>query len=151
MNSKSKFYQLLNREDPGQFLYAPNYWQWFAHHHNHGTLPEEIAHCRSQEEMIKYLGLDIFSRNIYSIQNQYWFGGLSQEGNMGEAKKYAIEDTTCQQEYVYKKATSQIPLCYGCHKLHPGCPGWVQSSHLAAKASRSIKFTLQSRLTSSGK
>ena len=35
--------EVLKRKDPGRFVYAPNYWQWFAHQKNHGLLPEEIS------------------------------------------------------------------------------------------------------------
>jgi hypothetical protein len=60
-------------------VYAPNYWQWFAHHQNHGLLPAEIAHCRTQLDLIRHLGLDVFSRNVYADQQHCWFGGLSEE------------------------------------------------------------------------
>lgn len=53
-----------------RFVYAPNYWQWFAHHKNHNLLPQEIRHCETQLDLIKYLGLDIFSRNIYCKQDE---------------------------------------------------------------------------------
>ena len=79
MNTADPISNVLDRTDPGRFIYAPNYWQWFAHHSNHGTLPKEISHCNSQLEMIEHLGLDVFSRNIYSDQNEYWFGGLCRE------------------------------------------------------------------------
>ena len=39
---------ILKREQPSRFVYAPNYWQWFAHHKNHNTIPEEIKHCEKQ-------------------------------------------------------------------------------------------------------
>jgi len=68
---------VLNRDDPGRFVYAPNYWQWFTHHRNHGTLPEELNSCPDQLGCIRRLGLDVFSRNIYSDPEEYWFGGLS--------------------------------------------------------------------------
>jgi len=68
--------EVLKRKDPGRFVYAPNYWQWFAHQKNNGLLPEEISSCNSQLDLIQYLGLDVFSRNIYSNQQAFWFGGL---------------------------------------------------------------------------
>ncbi len=71
--------RVLFNQDPREFVFAPNYWQWFAHHLNHGTLPDEIRHCSSQLDLIKYLGLDIFSRNIYCRQEDYWFGGICDE------------------------------------------------------------------------
>jgi len=61
---------VLKRKDPGRFLYAPNYWQWFAHQKNHDLLPEEISSCNSQLDLIRHLGLDVFSRNIYSDQQK---------------------------------------------------------------------------------
>ena len=71
--------KVLYLNKPSRFIYAPNYWQWFAHHKNHGILPEEISHCETQQDLIKYLGLDIFSRNIYCKEDEYWFGGLCEE------------------------------------------------------------------------
>lgn len=70
---------ILNNKVPDRFVYAPNYWQWFAHHKNHNILPEEIKHCETQLDLIKYLGLDIFSRNCYCEQSEYWFGGICEE------------------------------------------------------------------------
>ena len=70
---------VLQRQDPGRFVYAPNYWQWFAHHRTHGSLPEDLRGCESQLDMIRRLGLDVFSRNIYCDQKRRWFGGLARE------------------------------------------------------------------------
>jgi Uroporphyrinogen decarboxylase (URO-D) len=70
---------VLQRKTPSRMVYAPNYWQWFGHHQNHGLLPQEIAHCKSQLDLIRHLGLDVFSRNIYADQKKGWFGGLSEE------------------------------------------------------------------------
>jgi hypothetical protein len=28
---RQRLQQLLNRQGPGRIIYAPNYWQWFAH------------------------------------------------------------------------------------------------------------------------
>ena len=71
--------RVLNRRRPDRIVYAPNYWQWFAHHQHHGRLPPELAHCRTQLDFIRHLGLDVFSRNIYSDQQHGWFGGLAEE------------------------------------------------------------------------
>lgn len=71
--------RVLNRQQPDRIVYAPNYWQWFAHHQHHGLLPPELAHCRTQLDFIRHLGLDVFSRNIYSDQQHGWFGGLAEE------------------------------------------------------------------------
>jgi hypothetical protein len=81
----NNYYQLnnvdlvLQNKKPSNIVFAPNYWQWFSHHQNHGILPDEISHCKTQLEMINYLGLDIFSRNIYCMQDEYWFGGICDE------------------------------------------------------------------------
>ena len=66
-------------EKPSGVVFAPNYWQWFSHQRNHGTLPDEIKHCQTQLDLINYLGLDVFSRNIYCNQDEYWFGGICDE------------------------------------------------------------------------
>ncbi len=79
LNPDSNIARVLNNQDPNRFVYAPNYWQWFAHHQNHGSLPDEIKHCKSQLDLINYLGLDVFSRNVYSAQDEYWFGGICEE------------------------------------------------------------------------
>jgi hypothetical protein len=70
---------ILKRRAPDRVVYAPNYWQWFIHHRNHGLLPEEIRHVNNQLELIRWLGLDVFSRNIYCDATQCWFGGLAEE------------------------------------------------------------------------
>lgn len=52
--------QVLQRRQPDRIVYAPNYWQWFAHHRNHGLLPPEIAHCRTQRDEVMRLTSDRF-------------------------------------------------------------------------------------------
>lgn len=71
--------RVLRRVDPGRFVFAPNLWQWFAHHRAHGLLPPELSECTSQLEVFQWLGLDVFSRNIYCDQKRCWFGGLAEE------------------------------------------------------------------------
>jgi len=68
---------ILDRRQLARIAYAPNYWQWFAHHRNHGTLPPALCGCRSQLDVIRHLGLDVFSRNIYCDEQRGWWGGLS--------------------------------------------------------------------------
>lgn len=68
---------VLRGHSPARFVYAPNYWQWFTHHRNHGLLPEELRDCDSQLELIRRLGLDVFSRNLYCDPTRCWFGGLA--------------------------------------------------------------------------
>jgi len=69
---------VLARRTPPRIAYAPNYWQWFAHHRNHGTLPPELAACRSQLDLIRHLGLAVFSRNLYCDEQRGWWGGLAE-------------------------------------------------------------------------
>jgi uroporphyrinogen-III decarboxylase len=76
MNNVELVLQNLN---PTSIVFAPNYWQWFSHHQNHGMLPDEIKHCETQLDLINWLGLDVFSRNIYCKQDEYWFGGICEE------------------------------------------------------------------------
>ena len=106
---------ILDRRTLGRIAYAPNYWQWFAHHRNHGLLPPEIAHCRDQLEMIQELGLDVFSRNIYCDEQRGWWGGLSEvvwdggEREWFEGRDRIIERTygklTERLRYVYEEST----------------------------------------------
>ncbi len=70
--------QVLRRQRPERFVYAPNLWQWFAHQRNHGLLPDEIARCATQADVIRHLGLDFFSRNVYCDQRTCWYGGLAE-------------------------------------------------------------------------
>ena len=67
---------VLGRRRPGSIVYAPNYWQWFSHHQRHGMLPDELLGCDDQLDMIRQLGLAVFSRNIYCDQLRGWYGGL---------------------------------------------------------------------------
>ncbi len=78
-NITNRVSTFLKGEKPDRIIFAPNYWQWFTHHKDHGKLPGELKHCDSQLDMINYLGLDVFSRNVYSDAHEYWFGGLSEE------------------------------------------------------------------------
>jgi hypothetical protein len=70
---------VLKRRTPARFVYAPNYWQWFNHHRSHKLLEPPVRHCASQLELIRHLGLDVFSRNLYCDPTQRWFGGLAEE------------------------------------------------------------------------
>lgn len=105
INPNSTIARVLNHQDPSRFVYAPNYWQWFAHQKNHGLLPDEIKHCESQLELINFLGLDVFSRNIYSRQDDYWFGGLCEEYIEGGE---ISSETTLQDKDKYTSRTYHL-------------------------------------------
>ena len=116
LNPSSNIAKVLKNQDPGRFVYAPNYWQWFAHHQNHGILPDEIRHCKSQLDMIEYLGLDVFSRNIYSPQDDYWFGGLCEEyleGGEISAETISVNrDKQTTKTYSFEKGELTEELLY---------------------------------------
>lgn len=64
---RKRLQQLLNRQGPGRIIYAPNYWQWFAHQRNHCLLPTEISHCSSQVDLLCHLGLDVLCRRFFRL------------------------------------------------------------------------------------
>jgi uroporphyrinogen-III decarboxylase len=114
--------RVLQNQQPSAFVFAPNYWQWFSHHQNHGILPDEIKRCETQLDMINWLGLDVFSRNIYCKQDEYWFGGICDElfdgvevksashvenGNKITEKEYRCSSgvLTEQISYLFKEST----------------------------------------------
>ncbi len=76
---KSEIEKILKHREVSRFVYAPNYWQWFKHQKDHNLLPDEINHCQTSLDLYNYLGVDVFSRNIYSDPVTYWFGGLCDE------------------------------------------------------------------------
>jgi hypothetical protein len=71
--------RILEGKEPARFVYAPNYWQWFKHQKDHNLVPDEIKHCNTLLDLYNYLGVDIFSRNVYSDPEKYWFGGICDE------------------------------------------------------------------------
>jgi hypothetical protein len=101
--------EVLRRRDPARFVHAPNYWQWFTHHRNHGLLPEELRDCASQLDLIRHLGLDVFSRNVYCDPTAYWFGGLAEEtwdGVEVEVLRHAEgRDTVIEKRYHTRKGS----------------------------------------------
>jgi hypothetical protein len=98
---------VLCRQRPERIVYAPNYWQWLAHHRHHGTLPEQLAACRTPLELLEYLGVDVFSRNLYCDQRRCWFGGLSEiewEGVQVEQQETVEGDDLLVQRVVHTAA-----------------------------------------------
>jgi hypothetical protein len=106
---------VLARQRPDRIVYGPNYWQWFEHHRHHG-LPPEIAHCTSQLELIRHLGLDVFSRNVYSDQQVGWFGGLCEtvwtDVAYEERESRQGSDRVFERVYHTKKGTLTERLRY---------------------------------------
>lgn len=118
MNRRELVQCVLRRQTPDRIVYAPNYWQWFTHYLNHGQLPEALRHCHSQLEMIRYLGLDVFSRNLYCDPVSYWFGGLAKEIWSGidveVARRQEMHDTVMEKRYHTPKGTltERLRYCY---------------------------------------
>ena len=108
--------KVLRREPAGRVVYAPNYWQWFTHHSNHGILPPELAGADGQLETIRRLGLDVFSRNIYCDAKEYWFGGLAQEVWDGveveTVRRQDGRDTVTEKTYRTRRGTLTERLRY---------------------------------------
>ena len=107
---------MLAREHPGRIVYAPNYWQWFSHQQHHRLLPPELADCRTQLDLIRHLGLDVFSRNVYCDQQHCWFGGLTEEVWDGveasEGIAFEGQDRIITRKYVTKHGTLEERLRY---------------------------------------
>jgi len=97
-------------------VYAPNYWQWFTHHRNHGLLPGELRDCTSQLDLIRHLGLDFFSRNLYCDPTRCWFGGLASEvwdGVEVEERRYTDgRDTITERTFHTRKGRLTERLRY---------------------------------------
>ena len=114
--TKTVMTRILDNEDPSYFVYSPNYWQWHKHHKDHDLLPEEIRHCDSLTALYNYLGVDIFSRNIYSDPEKYWFGGLCEEiiddFEIKEKKYLSGKDKVTEREYYNSDGVLRETLVY---------------------------------------
>ena len=140
MTSQQAVEAVLRREDPGRIVYAPNYWQWLSHHQQHGSQPDELASCNDQLDMLDWLGVDVFSRNIYCDQRSCWFGGLTDEvmegadcetkekeapngdlhlertyhlpsGDLSERQRYVFQESTLVQEkFLVEDSDAQLGL-----------------------------------------
>jgi len=107
---------MLHGEMPSRFIYAPNLWQWFRHQQNHGTIPQEISHCSTLADVYKYLGVDIFSRNIYCDAGKFWFGGICKEVSdrfiFSEMSDFAGKDTVITRSYGSDSGILEEQLTY---------------------------------------
>jgi hypothetical protein len=116
LNSKANIERILANQSPSRIVYSPNYWQWFAHHKNHGILPEEIIHCVTQLDMINYLGVDIFTRNIYCKQDEAWIGGICEEyfedGEVVTSVEFDGKNKIISKEYRLRTARLSEKLMY---------------------------------------
>lgn len=101
---------VLDRRAAGTPVFAPNYWQWFTHHRNHRRLPPELRDCRTQLDMIRRLGLPVFSRNIYCDPERGWFGGLSHESAAGFeiVEQRAADGADTVTDRVYRSPAGEL-------------------------------------------
>lgn len=116
MTSKSQVLAVLNRQTPDSVVFSPNLWQWFAHNRNHGLLPAELSHCRSQLDVIRHLGTHVCSRNTYCDERRGWFGGLA-DPVYGEVQAETREhtegkDLVIEKSYLTKKGALTERLRY---------------------------------------
>lgn len=116
LSSEENIQKILDNEFPSRVVFAPNFWQWFAHHKNHGILPEELKHCNTQLDMLNYLGVDVFSRNIYCKQDEYWIGGICDEyfedGRMEISNEYENRNKITEKKYHFRTGTLSEKLIY---------------------------------------
>lgn len=116
LNSRANIERILANQYASRFVFAPNCWQWFAHHKNHGILPDEIRHCETQLDMLNYLGVDVFSRNVYCKQDEVWFGGICEEyfeeGEAVTTNAYDGKNKIIKKEYNIKAAKLSEKLLY---------------------------------------
>ena len=116
MPNKSQVLSVLNRQTPEHIVFSPNLWQWFAHNRNHGTLPAELAGCRSQLDVIRQLDTNICSRNIYCDERRGWFGGLAESIFDGVAfenrERTEGRDLVIEKTYRTRKGTLSERLRY---------------------------------------
>lgn len=107
---------VLQRRAPARIVYAPNYWQWFTHQLHHDRLPEELRGCQTQLDLIRHLGLDVFSRNIYCDATRCWFGGLAEEVwndvEFAETRREEGRDIVTEKTYRTRAGTLTERLRY---------------------------------------
>ena len=77
MNSTKRILAVLDGQIPDRPVFAPNIWQWYEYQKLHNLLPEELSSCDSQLDVLKLLGVDVFSRNLITDVRTDWFGGHS--------------------------------------------------------------------------
>jgi hypothetical protein len=107
---------ILSHKEPSRFVYAPNYWQWFKHQKDHNLLPDDISHCKTLLDLYSHLGVDIFSRNVYSDPEKYWFGGICDEIIEGfvvsEKRSQYVNDKVLTKQYRWNEGVLDEKLIY---------------------------------------
>jgi hypothetical protein len=115
-SSSYEIARILAGKDPSRFVYAPNYWQWFKHQVSHNQLPDEIKHCNTLLDLYNYLGVDVFSRNVYSDPEKHWFGGICDEVyddfDIFERKTLSGKDKIISREYRSSRGILDEKLTY---------------------------------------
>ncbi len=115
-SGRTEIERILDLKEPSRFVYSPNYWQWFKHQQDHDLLPDEIRHCQTLLDLYNYLEVDVFSRNIYSDPEAYWFGGICDEiiddFEVLEKKSLSGNDNVTDKEYRSSKGMLNEKLIY---------------------------------------
>jgi len=91
MNSRQRVLSVLEGKVPDRAVFAPNIWQWYEYQKLHGLLPAELESCRSQLDVMKHLGVDIFSRNLLTDVRTEWIGGHVQTMYSGVEVEETVE------------------------------------------------------------
>lgn len=111
---------ILERRPPARIAYAPNYWQWFAHHREHGTLPDDVRGCATLTDLLEWLDVDVFSRNLYCDNRRAWWCGLTEDVFDGLDPGYSetIDGRDLVIERVFR--TAHGPLTERLRYVHSG-------------------------------
>ncbi|MCE5270703.1 hypothetical protein LLH00_05405 [bacterium] len=98
MTPKDRILRVLAGETPDRAVFAPNIWQWFEYHRRHG-LPAELSGCTSQLDVMRVLGVDIFSRNLLTDITERLFGGHVHERFPGLEVEVTVEGDLTRKVY----------------------------------------------------
>ncbi|MEA2062268.1 MAG: uroporphyrinogen decarboxylase family protein [Gemmatimonadota bacterium] len=102
MNSQELLLAVLAGETPERAVFCPNIWQWFEYQKLHGLVPAEFQGFSTQLEVLKYMEVDIFSRNLLTDVRRSWIGGHAEF-------KYTDVEVTEQVEGNRRKITYRTP------------------------------------------
>lgn len=80
MTGQERILCALRGERPDTVPWAPNIQQWFYANKLHGTLPDDVAHCRNPIEVLQWLGAEVITR---------WDGQIKGRGFPGENTRFS--------------------------------------------------------------
>ena len=64
LTRKQNLQRIVHGEKPQWVPFALNFAQWYLHHRQFGTLPQELRSCPDYISAMKALDCDIFTRNV---------------------------------------------------------------------------------------